>query len=203
MLPHIRRPTLGPVLLLACSIASCAQRAAAPAYQVEALNDIPEEKLGVDDVFDVRVLAEPELSGSYRISADGTVDYPFAGRLVVLGLTSGRIAALIAEKLRGQYVKNPQVSVMVREWNSRKIVVLGQVQKPGPVAYFPRMTIVDAIAAAGGFTSVAKKNAVTLRREQAGKVQSLLYRVADITEGKQPNITVLPGDVIVIEERLF
>ena len=81
--------------------------------------------------------------------------------------------------------------------------MLGQVQKPGSVAYFPRMTIVDAIASAGGFTGIAAKNKVTLRRESQGKVQSHTYPVADISEGRHPNISLLPGDVLVVEERLF
>ena len=81
--------------------------------------------------------------------------------------------------------------------------MLGQVQKPGPVAYHPHMTIVDAIALAGGFTGIAAKNSVSLRREGGGKVESRVFPVADITEGRSSNIPVLPGDVLVVEERLF
>ena len=92
---------------------------------------------------------------------------------------------------------------MVREWNSRKVSVLGQVNKPGSVAYFPRMTIVDAIAAAGGFTGIAAKNKVTLRREAAGRVDSQSYPVADISEGRAGNVYIQPGDVLVVDERLF
>jgi polysaccharide export outer membrane protein len=97
----------------------------------------------------------------------------------------------------------PQVTVMVKEWNSRKVSVLGQVQRPGTVPYFPKMTIVDAIASAGGFTGVAAKNSVNLRREVTGKVEMRTFPVADISEGRSPNVAVLPGDVLVVEERLF
>ena len=66
------------------------------------------------------------------------------------------------------------------------------------------MTIVDAIASAGGFTGIAAKNSVTLRRErQGGQVESHNYPVEDITAGKSPNVTLLPGDVLVVEERMF
>lgn len=163
----------------------------------------PDESLGIDDVFAVRVYGEEDLSGEFRISDDGTIDYPFAGRISVLGLRSGEVQTLIADKLKDGYLKNPQVSVMVKEWNSRKVAVLGQVQKPGSVVYFPRMTIVDAIAAAGGFTPIAAKNKVTLRRENKGAVKSKVFPVADISEGRQPNIPLLPGDVLVVEERMF
>lgn len=163
----------------------------------------PDERLGVDDVFEVRVFAEPELTGVFRVAADGTIDYPFVGRVSVLGLPVGDVQQLLTKRLREGYLKNPQLSVMVTEWNSRKISVLGQVQKPGAVAYFPKMTIIDAIAAAGGFTGIAAKNSVTLRREAGGRVRSRSYPVADISEGNSPNVVLLPGDVLVVEERLF
>ena len=196
-----------PSLALACACAlawaACAGHTPPPAGSVQALEMTPEERLGIDDVFEVRVFAEPDLSGTYRVSADGTIDYPLVGRISVLGLRSGDIQELISTKLKDGYLKNPQVSLMVKEWNSRKVSVIGQVQKPGPLAYFPNMTIVDAIAAAGGFTGIASKNAVTLRREIKGSVQSRSYRVADISEGRAPNVLLRPGDILVVEERLF
>jgi polysaccharide export outer membrane protein len=65
------------------------------------------------------------------------------------------------------------------------------------------MTIVDAIASAGGFTGIASKNSVNLRRELAGKIETHIYPVADISEGRSPNVMVLPGDVLVVDERVF
>jgi len=187
--------------LLIAPLAACSHSRSTGQVSAAALT--PEEKLGVDDVFEVRVLAEPELTGAFRVSSDGTVDFPLAGRLNVLGMRSGDVQEVITKKLRDGYLRNPQVSVMVKEWNSRKISVLGQVQKPGPVAYFPNMTIVDAIAAAGGFIGLAAKNSVTLRREASGKIQRSSFPVADISEGRHENVAVLPGDVVVVDERLF
>jgi protein involved in polysaccharide export with SLBB domain len=163
----------------------------------------PEDRVGVDDVFEVRVFGEQELSGIYRISAEGTIDFPLAGRLKVAGMRCEEIQETIVSKLKGGYLKDPQVSVMIKTWNSRKVTVLGQVQKPGSVDYFPNMTLVDAIALAGGFTPIAEKNAVNLRREVSGKVETMVYRLADISEGRSPNVIILPGDVVVVEERLF
>jgi len=164
---------------------------------------LADDQVGVDDMFEVRVYGESELSGTYRVATDGTIDFPLAGRIPVVGLRTGQIQQRLTEKLRGGYLKNPQVTVLMKEWNSRKISVLGQVQKPGSVAYYPHMTIVDAIAQAGGFTGIAAKNSVSLRRELGGKVESHIYPVADITEGRSSNVLVLPGDVLVVEERLF
>jgi polysaccharide export outer membrane protein len=162
-----------------------------------------EDRIGIDDVFDVRVYSESELSGSYRVATDGTIDYPLAGRLRVVGLRTGEIQQLLVAKLKEGYLKAPQITVTVKERNSQKITVFGQVSKPGPVSYFPNMTIVDAIANAGGFTGIAAKNSVNLRREVSGKIETHVFPVADITEGRSPNVMVLPGDVLVVDERVF
>ena len=183
----------------------CAHRQAMsePPPAAEPGTILADDQVGVDDTFEVRVYGENELSGMYRVATDGTIDFPLAGRLPVVGLRTGQIQERLADRLREGYLKNPQVTVLMKEWNSRKISVLGQVQKPGSVAYYPHMTIVDAIAQAGGFTGIAAKNSVSLRREADGRVQSHIYRVADITEGRSSNVRVLPGDVLVVEERLF
>jgi polysaccharide export outer membrane protein len=188
---------------VALALGACAGRSAAPKGGVQAVQLAPEERLGIDDVFEVRVFSEPDLSGPYRVAADGTIDYPFAGRISVVGMRSGEVQELIAARLRDGYLKKPQVSVMVTEWNSRKVSVIGQVQRPGPIVYFPNMTVVDAIAAAGGFTGIAAKNSVTLRREVKGAVESKNCPVADISEGRAPNVILRPGDILVVEERLF
>lgn len=192
----------GQIVLVLTAIGCAGTKPAAPVY-VGSTEAPPSEEIGVDDVLEVRVFGEGDLSGDFRVAEDGTIDYPFAGRLDVLHKRPGDVQEAITKRLSDGYLKNPQVAVMVKEWNSRKISVLGQVQKPGSVVYFPRMTIVDAIAAAGGFTGIAAKNNVTLRREIAGRVERSMYPVADISEGRAPNVTLKPGDVLVVEERLF
>lgn len=162
-----------------------------------------DDRLSVDDTFTVRVYGEPDLSGEYRVATDGTIDFPLAGRIGVKGLGVGEIQQVIVKRLKAGYLLNPQVTVTIKDWNSRKVSVLGQVLRPGAVPYFPNMTIVDAIVSAGGFTGVAAKNSVNLRREVTGKVETHTFPVADITEGRSPNVVILPGDVLVVEERLF
>jgi protein involved in polysaccharide export with SLBB domain len=163
----------------------------------------PQDRIGMDDTFDVRVYGEAELSGMFRVATDGTVDYPLAGRLQVAGLRTGEIQQLLVSKLKDRYLKDPQVIVTIKDRNSQKISVLGQVMKPGQVGYYPNMTIVDAIASAGGFTGIAAKNSVNLRRQVTGKIELHIFPVADISEGRSPNIMVLPGDVLVVDERVF
>jgi polysaccharide export outer membrane protein len=163
-----------------------------------------EDRVGVDDVFEVRVYGEPDLSGPFRVAVDGTIDYPLAGRVKVVGLHCGEIQQLLVTKLtQGKFLKSPQITVAVKERNSEKVTVFGQVSKPGQVAYYPNMTIVDAIANAGGFTNIAAKNSVNLRRDVSGKIETHVFPVADIAEGRSPNVLVLPGDVLVVDERVF
>jgi protein involved in polysaccharide export with SLBB domain len=163
----------------------------------------PEDRVGIDDTFEVRVYGETELSGMFRVATDGTIDYPLAGRVAVAGLRTGEIQQALVNKLKDKYLKDPQVMVTIKDRNSQKISVLGQVGHPGQVSYYPNMTIVDAIASAGGFTGIAAKNSVNLRREVGGKIETHIYRVADISEGRSQNVMVLPGDVLVVDERVF
>ena len=114
-----------------------------------------------------------------------------------------QIQKLLVDRLKDRYLKDPQVIVAIKDRNSQKISVLGQVSRPGQVGYYPNMTIVDAIASAGGFTGMAAKNSVNLRREVGGKIETYTYRVADISEGRSENVVVLPGDVLVVDERVF
>ena len=182
-------------------IAACA----APPKRTIAAGEVgfSEDRIGIDDTFDVRVYGEADLTGTFRVATDGTIDYPLAGRVQVAGLRIGQIQQVLVTKLKDRYLKDPQVVVTIKERNSQKISVLGQVGKPGQVSYYPNMTIVDAIANAGGFTGIAAKNSVTLRREVAGTIQTHTFPVADISEGRSPNVMVLPGDVLVVDERVF
>jgi polysaccharide export outer membrane protein len=191
---------LAPLALLV-TIAACAQSQRKPV----AANDVApaEDKVGIDDTFDVRVYGEADLTGTFRVATDGTIDYPLAGRIQVSGLRTGEIQELLVTKLKDKYLKDPQVVVTIKDRNSQKISVLGQVARPGQVGYYPNMTIVDAIANAGGFTGIAAKNSVNLRREVGGKIETHIYPVADISEGRSPNVMVLPGDVLVVDERVF
>jgi protein involved in polysaccharide export with SLBB domain len=198
-----RRFAPGAFLAVALSLTGCYASHAKPT-NTPTEGTTAEDRIGVDDTFDVRVYGESELSGNYRVATDGTIDFPLAGRLYVAALNPGQVQQLLVKKLKdGSFLKDPQVTVMMKERNSQKITVLGQVGHPGQVAYYPNMTIVDAIASAGGFTGIAAKNSVSLRREVTGKIEMRVFPVADISEGRYPNVTVLPGDVLVVDERVF
>src|SRR4051794_3454854 len=124
--------------------------------------------LGPGDLFDVRVFEEPDLTGTYRVDPDGYIDYPLVGRTQVAGLLPGEISELLRTKLV-TYVHKPAVSVLVREVNSKRVIVYGQVQRPGTFPYTDAMTISRAISLAGGFTAMAARERVLVSHTEQEK----------------------------------
>ncbi len=151
--------------------------------------------LGSGDVLEVRVYQEDQLTGVYRISSDGTFDFPLVGKVEAVGKTPGELADVLTSSLKERFLRNPQVSVFVKEYNSKKVFVLGQVGKPGTFQYQERMTVIQAITVAGGFKELADKSRVLLTREIDGQQQRYLVPI----EGNQ-NIVLQPGDVIEVRE---
>ncbi len=159
--------------------------------------------LGVGDTFEVRVFGEAELTGTYRVSGEGTITFPLAGQIKVEGLDPQIAAKKIAERLADGILRNPQVTVLVKEQSSKKVVVMGQVSKPGTFPYTPTMTIIEAITTAGGFTQISAKNDTTITRLNGGQKTTIKVPVADIGEGKAKNVFLRPGDIISVPERIF
>jgi protein involved in polysaccharide export with SLBB domain len=159
--------------------------------------------LGAGDLLEVRVFEEADLSGPYRVSPGGTIDFPLCGKLKVEGLNGSSAADLITRCLGEKYLKRPQVSVLVREYNSKKIFVFGEVQKPGTFPYDEEMSVIQAITVAGGFSKLASKNDVAVTRLIDGKETRIRVRVADIGTGREKNLKLLPGDIVFVPESLF
>jgi polysaccharide export outer membrane protein len=163
-------------------------------------------KFGPGDVFDVRLMGEPDLSGTYRLDPYGTFDFPFCGRLDVNGLIASEVASKLVQCLRdGKYLRDPQVVVIGRDIGaSRKITVLGNVQKAGPFPYTDNMNVIEAIALAGGFAPFAGQNQTTVTRPMPdGHDEKYKVPVQDIGLGKAPNFLLRPGDIIYVPESAF
>jgi protein involved in polysaccharide export with SLBB domain len=160
--------------------------------------------IGPGDVFDVRVYGEEGLTGTYRVASDGTIDYPLLGTLSVQGMTPTEVTRLIGDGLvSGQYLKNPNVSVFVKEYSSKKISIFGQVNKPGTFQYVDGMSIVEAISIAGGFTPMSKPNDVTVTRVIKDVKKQFLVPVEAIGEGRASNFVLRPGDIVFVPQRVF
>jgi polysaccharide export outer membrane protein len=190
------------VVLLAFLVA-CADRAEGP-YPVSQPPVPTDAAVGPGDLFDIRVYGEPSLSANYEVAGDGTINFPLIGSVAVQGKTPPQIEKEIQARLAEGYLKRPSVSLRVTEYRSRKVSVFGQVRAPGTFPYSENMSVVEAISRAGGFTALAKKNAVRITRKSGGEVaESINVAVEDIGQGRAPNFLLRPGDVVFVPERLF
>lgn len=170
---------------------------------LDAPPSVADNNLGVGDTFEVRVYGEADLSASYKVGTDGNITFPLIGVVHVEGLDPPTAAKKIADRLADGILRNPQVSILIKEQTSKKITVLGQVSKPGVYPYLPSMTIVELITQAGGFTPLAAKNDISITRITQGKKETVSVPVASISEGRAKNVYVRPGDIISVPERIF
>jgi polysaccharide export outer membrane protein len=158
--------------------------------------------LGAGDVFDIRVFQEPDLSGMYRVDESGRIDYPLVGPVQVAGRLPNDVAAELRSRLRS-FVKSPQISVYVRESNSKRVIVYGQVQRPGTFPYAYPMTVSQAISLAGGFATMAAREKVRVFRIEHERQVVIDVNVRSIVEGRDPNQYLFPGDEVYVPDRLF
>jgi polysaccharide export outer membrane protein len=156
--------------------------------------------IGADDVLSINVWKEPDVSRAIPVRSDGKISLPLAGEVVAAGLTPLQLEQSIADKLKN-YITDPQVTVIVQQINSQKFNILGQVQKPGAYPLIATTTVVDAIAAAGGFRDFAKKKGIyILRKDASGAETRLSFNYQDFIKGKNTslNITIQPHDTIIV-----
>lgn len=164
---------------------------------------VEDTTLGPGDVFEVRVFRQDDMTGTYSVSSEGTISFPLVGVVEVAGKTPAEIERELRDRLADGYLREPQVSVLVKEYRSKKISVFGQVRDPGTFAFSEGMTVVEALARAGGFTDLARKNAVTVTRKLDAESKRYTVPVEDIGEGKAENFYVRPGDVVFVPRRLW
>lgn len=199
-----------PALLLAMLLAvvpACRSTAPAPALPLPSEAEAhaapgQASTLGPGDLVEVRVFQEPDHSGVWRVSPEGTIDYPLCGKVELAGRTSSTAADALRECL-ARYLRRPQVSVLIREYNSKKIFVFGEVQKPGTFPYDGEMSIIQAITLAGGFTKTAAQNSTNVTRLVDGQERKIRVPVEDIGVGRERNFLLQPGDIVFVPESFF
>ena len=156
--------------------------------------------LGAGDVIEIRVYREKELSALYRVSEDGQFDFPLIGSVDARGKTTSALVGEITSRLEHGFLRNPQVSVFVKEFNSKKVFVLGEVKKPGTFRYENQMTIVQAVTLAGGLKALAARNRLILTRIEKGNEQKYEIPFDQISEGGVSNVFLQPGDIIFVPQ---
>jgi polysaccharide export outer membrane protein len=156
--------------------------------------------IGNDDVLAISVWKEPELTKSVPVRSDGKISLPLVGEIQAAGQTPHQLEQVITDKLKS-FITTPEVTVVVEKVNSRKYNVLGEVTKPGSYPLTTEMTIMDAIAAAGGFRDFAKKSGVyVLRKSPNGQEAHLKFNYKDFVKGNNSaqNIKLEPNDTIIV-----
>ena len=158
------------------------------------------------DTIDISVFNEAELSVQRRVSPRGFITYPMVGPVQVGGLTVGETESKLKDLLGRSFLVNPQVTILVNQATSRHIVVLGQVKSPGSYDIpFEGLTLVQAIARAGGFTDVAATDRVVVIRSENGEEKKIVVNVAAIIKGgdRGKDLQLKPDDVVSVPETIF
>ena len=156
------------------------QRLAAPAYTLDS-----------GDRLRVVVFRHEDLSGEFEVDGSGSFAMPLIGQVDAAGLSTQQLQERIAERLRDGYLVDPQISIEVL--NYRPFFILGEVNQPGQYPYASGMSVINAVALAGGFTFRARENAIAVQRGGSGAPQVVV--TADTP--------ILPGDIIRVPERFF
>ena len=158
--------------------------------------------LGPNDVLEVRVYREPELSGVFHVGPDGTFIFPLIGEVQAGQRSLIELNQEITRRLKSSYLRDPQVTVILKEARSKKVFVLGMVKKPGSYIYEPMMSVVQAIALAGGLQTLASKDLVLIREEE-GRERKFHIPFKEISQGRAENSTLRPGDIIYVPETWY
>lgn len=182
------------------------ESAALAAAMRQATSAVVDYKISPADLVSVSVYGNSPMDRKARVNADGLIFLPLVGAIKIGGKTLGAAQALIEEKLAA-YVIRPQVSLFIDEYGNKTVFVMGEVQKPGsyPIPTESRMTVLEAISTAGGFTPVAAQDRARLLRYVNGENRSFTIDVRSITrEGQKDRDLVLePNDVVYVPQSLF
>lgn len=160
----------------------------------------PNYLIGPQDILDINVWKEQELTRSVPVRPDGKISLPLLNDVQAAGLTPMQLSMRIAESLR-KYVSDPQVTVVVTQINSQRIYILGEVARAGAYPLLPGMTVLEALSSSGGFTIFANtKKIYVLRKTADGKQEKLPFNYKNVIHGKsqEQNIPLQAGDTIVV-----
>lgn len=173
---------------------------------LEELKESSDYLLQPGDLLELKVYKETDMDRTLRISTKGTIAFPLIGNINIAGLNVNQAESNIEEKLKS-YLKNPSVSLLIKEYANKTLYVLGQVKKPSSIPIPPEktMTLLEAITSAGGFTDIAAVSKVKILRMENGKQRAIEVDVSQITKegNKQLDIPLKPGDVVFVPQSLF
>ena len=156
-----------------------------------------EYRIGPQDVLQIDVWKEPEITRTIPVRPDGKISLPLLHDVQAAGLTAMQLAVNIRDGLT-KYLNSPQVTVTVTQINSRRVFVTGEINKSGALPLLPGMTVLQALASSGGFTQFAKEKGIYILRTENGKQVKLPYNYKDVLKGTKEDVPLQAGDVIVV-----
>lgn len=192
------RAKIFPIILASALILNLNLLFSYGADQKEGAHAYKEYIISPNDLLEIAVYEEPDLSVTVRVSQNGTVNYPLLGNIKAVGLSVRQLEKNMRDLLEKDFLVNPQVSVFVKEY--AKVSILGQVAKPGSYEMKEHLTLAQAIALAGGFTETANTKSVKVIRAGAGRRETLEVDMARILDKSAPDTELKAGDTIIVEE---
>jgi polysaccharide export outer membrane protein len=154
--------------------------------------------IGPDDVLGIVFWRDADMTGDVTVRPDGLITLPLLKDIKAAGLTPAQLAEQV-QKAATQFIEDPNVTVVVRQINSRNVFIMGQVSRPGSYAVSGQMTVLQLIAIAGGLTEFADGKAMIMRTE-GGKQKPYEFNYNDVSKGKklEQNIVLKPGDTVTV-----
>ncbi len=189
------------LLLAAPSWLGCSGKAVIPPPE-EAHSVASPYVIGASDVLSVRVWKNPELSVDVPVRPDGMISVPLLDDIHAAGLTAEELRDLVARELE-EFVGNPDVTVVVTQTYSKRIYVIGEVGRSGPLGLATDTRVTDALAQAGGFSPFANKKKIKIiRRVEGGGENEYTFNYDAYVKGKAPgtNVILRPGDTVVVSD---
>ena len=158
--------------------------------------------IGPEDVLGILVWRDQEMSGDVTVRSDGMISLPLIRDVKAAGLTPAELADRIQTAVR-EFVTDASVTVVVRQMNSRKVFITGEVARPGAYPLASSMTVMQLIAIAGGLNEFAEAKSISIMRAEAGKTRTFPFDYKNVANGKKPaqNIVLKPGDTVVVPEK--
>ena len=191
---HIRLLLLSAVLLAGIAPGVLAQDEAETAEW-----GADEYRIGIEDVLQISVWGEPDLTMSVVVRPDGRVSFPLIDDIDVAGRTPQEVRDEVAKRL-AEFVREPAVTVIVEEINSFRVYVLGEVNQQGALNFKSPTRLLQAVAAAGGLTEFSRKKIVLLREERGQERRITIdYKRLMAGESAEPNRLLRPGDTLLVE----
>jgi polysaccharide biosynthesis/export protein len=184
---------MGVLFFLGCSKKELRQ----PAPEESRVTGSSHYVIGPEDVLQIEVWREKNLSGAVTVRMDGKISLPLIYDVQAAGLTPQELQENLAKKLK-EFVENPDVSVTVTEANSFKVYVSGQVKTPGVFKLRTETNLLQIISMAGGFTDWANPKKILIIRKANGGEKRIIANHKKMTDGKEPIMVLKPGDTVIV-----